>query len=84
MNTTLKSPSPDLASSSDLALSVRQAYDGPASGLPKPEWVRDVCPDCGGDVIANCYYVGSLGFMVIWECWLSLLDRDLCDYRRIL
>ena len=64
--------------------SVRQAYDGPASGQPKPEWVRGVCPQCGGPVVSNCYYVGGKGFLVVWECWGSLAAAPTCSYKKVL
>ena len=64
-------------------LSVRQAYDG-LSDRPRPEWVRGNCPKCGEVVIANCYYVGGVGYKVTRECWASLGDNPACDYRRII
>lgn len=64
--------------------SVRQAYDGPASDQPRPEWVRGVCPACGAPVVSNCYYVGGQGFLVIWECWKSLSSSAICNYRKVL
>lgn len=38
--------------------SVRQAYDG-KSDRPRPEWVRGICPQCGDQLVSNCYYVGA-------------------------
>lgn len=71
------------------AQSVRQVYDkspgdGPATGQPKPEWVRGVCPECGGPVVSNCYYVGGRGYVIVSECWYSLADAPSCNYRKAL
>ena len=62
--------------------SVRQAFDG--SGRPRPEWIRGKCPQCGDDLVSNCYYVGGRGYLVCWECWNSLGDNPACNYRKIL
>ena len=62
--------------------SVRQAYDSPADGKPKPEWVR--CPQCGDQIISNCYYVGGRGYLCIWERWASLGIEPICSYRKVL
>lgn len=51
---------------------------------PKPEWVRGVCPQCGEELVSNCYYVGSKGFLVVWECWGSLSKNPVCSYRKVL
>lgn len=63
--------------------SVRQAYDG-ASARPRPEWVRGKCPQCGDDLVSNCYYVGGRGYIIAWECWSSLGSVPACAYRKIL
>ena len=63
--------------------SVRQAYDG-SSDRPRPEWVRGSCPQCGDDLVSNCYYVGGRGYLVCWECWSSLHDNPTCSYRKVL
>ncbi|MGI4790375.1 MAG: hypothetical protein ACRYFS_16170 [Janthinobacterium lividum] len=67
----------------EVALSARQAYDGPATGMPKPEWVRGVCPDCSAPVVANSYYCGGRGFIVIHECWNSLPAEPTCTHRKV-
>jgi hypothetical protein len=64
--------------------SVRQAYDGPASGQPKPEWILGVCPSCGGPVVSNSYCVGGRGYMTVWECWNGLSESRTCSYRKCL
>jgi hypothetical protein len=51
---------------------------------PEPEWVRGRCPECGEDVVSNCYYIGGRGYVIRWECWASLGDAPTCDYRRVL
>lgn len=52
---------------------------------PDPEWVRGKCPMCGDLVVSNCYYVGSQGHLIVWECWESLTEENpQCDYRRVL
>jgi hypothetical protein len=63
--------------------SVRQAYDG-TSDRPRPEWVRGICPQCGDELVANCYYVGGRGYLVTRECWASLGDTPTCAYRKVL
>ena len=63
--------------------SVRQAYDG-NSDRPRPEWVRGVCPQCGDQLVANAYYVGGRGYLVLHECWASLGDNPACAYRKVL
>ena len=64
--------------------SVRQAYDGPANGDPRPEWIRGVCPTCGGPVVANSYYIGGRGYKTLHECWHSLSETPSCSYRKVL
>ncbi len=64
--------------------SVRQAYDGPAEGQPRTEWVRGTCPACGGAVVANMYYVGGRGYLCVHECWNSLSEPSTCTYRKVL
>ena len=51
---------------------------------PRPEWTRGVCPDCGGVVVANSYYIGGRGFLVVHECWNSLPAEPTCTYRKVL
>ena len=63
--------------------SVRQAYDG-TPDQPKPEWVRGVCPQCAGPVVANAYYVGGRGYLVVFECWHSLGENPTCGYRKVI
>lgn len=73
---------------------VRQAFDG-TSDQPRPEWIRGNCPhcECKGmvtPVVSNCYYIGGRGYLIVWECWLSLLDMEKdyedrrCNYRKVL
>lgn len=59
---------------------VRQAFDG-ESQRPRPEWVRGKCPKCGDDIVSNCYYV-SPHYHIVWECWSSLGQLPICNYRR--
>ncbi len=59
--------------------SVRQAYDG-KSEHPDPAWVRGTCPDCGGQLVSNCHYVGNRGYIITHECWESLKDKSSCNY----
>lgn len=63
--------------------SVRQAFDG-VSDRPRPEWVRGVCPQCGDELVSNCYYVGGKGYLCLWECWSSLSSHPTCSYRKVL
>ena len=63
--------------------SVRQAYDG-TSDRPRPEWVRGICPQCGDELVANCYYVGGRGYLITRECWSSLGENPSCAYRKVL
>lgn len=65
------------------AQSVRQAVDE-TSNLPRPEWVRGVCPMCGNVVVSNCYYVGGRGYVLVGECWNSLSETPTCTYRKVL
>ena len=62
---------------------IRQAFDG-RSDRPNPEWVRGVCPHCGDELVANCYYVGGKGYIVAHECWSSLGETPTCTFRKIL
>lgn len=62
---------------------VRLAFDG-TSDRPRPEWVRGTCPDCGEQLVSNCYYVGGKGFLVIHECWASLGPAPTCRYKKVL
>lgn len=63
--------------------SVRQVYDK-ALDRPRPEWVRGVCPQCGSELVSNCYYVGGRGYICAFECWASLGDNPTCGYRKII
>lgn len=63
--------------------SVRQAFDG-TSDRPRPEWVRGKCPQCGNEVVSNCYYVGGKGYLVIHQCWASLGPRPTCTYQKVI
>jgi len=63
--------------------SVRQAHNG-KSDRPRPEWVRGICPQCGEELVSNCYYVGGRGYLVVWDCWASLQGDDTCTYRKVL
>ena len=63
--------------------SVRQAYDG-TSDRPKEEWVRGICPECGDELVANCYYIGGSGYIVLHECWSSLSNNPTCNYKKVL
>lgn len=51
---------------------------------PDDDWIRGRCPVCESDVVANCYYVGGKGYVLLWECWESLTEEPTCDYRRVL
>lgn len=52
---------------------------------PEPEWIIDDCPECGGPVVVNTYYVGGRGYIVREECWGSLGSHReaTCNYRRV-
>jgi hypothetical protein len=56
------------------------------SERPDPNWVRGECPCCGEAVVSNAYYVSSKGgaYFIVWECWGSLAEPPVCDYRRVL
>lgn len=73
-----------LEDAQDDALRVRQAYDGPADDRPRPEVVRGICPQCGGELVSNIYYVGGKGYLRRIECWESLGSAPKCGYRRVL
>lgn len=65
--------------------SVRQAYDGlTPDGQPKPEWTRGTCPQCGQPVVANSYYIGGRGYLIVHECWHSLGENPACTFRKVL
>jgi hypothetical protein len=55
---------------------------------PDPDWVRGTCTVCGEQVVSNAYYStlpdGSRGYIIVWECWNSLAEPPVCDYRRVL
>ena len=63
--------------------SVREAFDG-NSARPRAEWVRGTCPQCGEELVSNCYYVGGKGYLVTWDCWASLGKEPTCNYRKVL
>ncbi len=63
--------------------SVRQAYDG-KTDRPRPDWVRGVCPQCGSELVSNCYYVGGRGSLCLYECWQSLSENPSCSYRKVI
>ena len=52
--------------------------------LPDPSWVRGRCPLCGAPVVSNLYYVGGKGYILRWECWLSIGEYVSCSYRKVL
>jgi hypothetical protein len=62
---------------------VRMAFDG-LSERPRADWVRGRCPDCGDDLVSNCYYVGGRGYLICWECWSSIGQNPTCAYRKVL
>ena len=62
---------------------VRLAFDG-TSDRPSPDWIRGRCPQCGDDLVSNCYYVGGRGYLVCWECWSSINRHPTCGYRKVL
>jgi hypothetical protein len=62
---------------------IRQAHDENAE-RPRPEWVRGQCPQCGDDLVSNCYYVGGRGYLICWDCWASLKPTPTCTYRKVL
>jgi len=55
-----------------------------SNNRPLPEWCRGKCPQCGDDVVSNCYYVGGRGYLIVWECWSSLFMNPTCNYQHIL
>lgn len=63
--------------------SVRQVYDADLA-RPRPEWVRGTCPQCGDELVSNCYYVGGQGYLICWECWSSLGENPVCAYRKVI
>ena len=63
-------------------IDVRQPFD--KTDRPRPEWVRGICPQCGEQLVSNCYYVGGKGYLIVWECWSSRSDNPACTYRRVL
>jgi hypothetical protein len=63
--------------------SVRQTYDQDLT-RPRPEWVRGTCPQCGAEIVANCYYVASRGYLILHQCWESLGDNPTCAYRKVI
>ncbi len=63
--------------------SVRQTNETD-NGRPRPEWIRGKCPQCGEDLVSNCYYVGGRGYLIVWDCWASLRESPACSYRKVL
>ena len=63
-------------------IDVRQSFDS-KTDRPSPEWVRGVCPQCGEQLVSNCYYAGGNGYLAVWECWGSMSDIPTCTYRRV-
>ena len=61
--------------------SVRQSHD-PIAERPHPEWLRGYCPQCGDDLIANCYY-GGRRYIVVWQCWSSFGNNPTCKYQNV-
>ncbi len=51
---------------------------------PDPQWVRGRCPECGDDLVSNLYYIGGKGYLLVWECWGSLVEGSSCHYRKVL
>jgi len=50
---------------------------------PHPDWVRGHCPQCGGELVSNIYYVGGKGYLRRLECWESLGTAPTCAYHRV-
>lgn len=70
-------------------MTTRELVSGPGAPLrreerPDPDWVRGNCPCCEEVLVANVYYAGKPGYVIVWECWGSLAHPPTCDYRRIL
>ena len=51
---------------------------------PRPEWVRGTCPECGDDLVSNCYFIAGRGYLICWECWSGLGDTPTCRYRKVI
>jgi len=56
----------------------------PLPDRPRPQWIRGKCPKCGDDIVSNCYYIGGMGYKIVWECWSSLKQNPNCDYQKFL
>jgi hypothetical protein len=50
--------------------------------LSDPKWIRGVCPQCGGGLLSNLYYIEGRGYLMVMECAESLSERPACNYRR--
>ena len=74
---------PTLLETNAAVESVRQVYDKNLN-QPRSEWVRGTCPQCGDELVSNCYYVGGRGYLVYWECWSSLGENPSCAYRKVI
>ena len=55
-----------------------------ATDRPRPEWVRGICPDCGDELVSNCYHIASRGYLVTHDCWSSLSATPTCSYRKVI
>lgn len=53
---------------------------------PDAHWVRGRCPECGEEVVSNCYWQGGKGCIIINQCWASLgpPEERTCTYQKVL
>lgn len=69
-------------------MSSEASRDSHRQERPDEDWVRGTCTVCGEPVVSNVYYAtladGSQGYILVWECWGSLAEPPLCDFRKVL
>ena len=51
---------------------------------PDTKFIRGTCPECGEPLVSNCLYTDGKGYLIVWECWGMLKDKQSCSYKRIL
>lgn len=41
---------------------------------------RGICPDCGGELVANLYSHDTRGYLLRYECWEGILPGGTCVF----
>lgn len=60
-----------------LSMGAIPAYEGER---PPEDIVRGICPECGGEYVANMYWHPDRGYLIRYECWEGLMEDGQCRF----